>query len=120
MTLSFVRNFKPIIRPILMTPKQAAAKLGMSLTTFEEEVAAGKLAFVSISKAGAASQHRRYAQMHLDDYVKSNTAKETPKCQSSKSPTPHIIITNFKSTGKSFEAQLDEKIAKKQSKSSGK
>jgi hypothetical protein len=67
-----------------MTPKQAAAQLGLSVKNLMEHVAAGNIAYVNIGTK--TRKIHRFTATAPHAFMASQTVKEDPKCLSLKGP----------------------------------
>ena len=96
---------------MLMTPKDAASKLGISLKTLMAHVSTGNIRYVNIGT----KKRRicRFTQNILDRFIEKRKTKEYQKCLSINYPAHHITTTTSNGAATSFENLLDEKTKKK-------
>jgi hypothetical protein len=94
-------NSRPLPAEPLMTPKEAAAKLGVSVKNVMAHVAASRLRFINIG-----TMHRkvhRFTTYNLTTFLEKQKVTETP-CQSSSAPALKHAATTFKSGAVDFQA----------------
>jgi excisionase family DNA binding protein len=92
---------RPLPVEPLMTTKEAAAKLGVSVKNLMAHVAAGRLRFINIGTMDR--KVHRFTTYNLTTFIEKQKVTETP-CQSSSAPTPKHTATTFKSGVIDFQA----------------
>jgi hypothetical protein len=96
-------NSRPLPEAPLLTPKEAAAKLSMSVKTLMEHIRGGRLRFIDIGSGGVRKRHR-FTTYNLQTFIENQKVREVPKCQSTIAPTKKHIPTTFKSGAIDFLA----------------
>jgi hypothetical protein len=91
---------RPIREP-LMTPKVAAAKLGLSVKTLMVHVAAGRLRFINVGTK--TRKVHRFTDYSLEKFVESQKIREQP-CPSSSVPALKPTVSTFNSGAVDFLA----------------
>jgi excisionase family DNA binding protein len=92
---------RPLPDGPLMTPKEAAAKLGVSVKNLMGHVEAGRLRFINIG-----TMHRkvhRFTSYNLTTFLEKQKVRETP-CQSTSARTKKPTASTFKSGVIDFQA----------------
>jgi excisionase family DNA binding protein len=93
---------RPLPDGPLMTPKEAAAKLGVSVKTIMAHVVAGRLRFINIGTMDR--KVHRFTTYNLTTFIEKQKVRETPQCQSSNAPALKHTASTFKSGAVGFLA----------------
>ncbi|GAB1581722.1 helix-turn-helix domain-containing protein [Phyllobacterium phragmitis] len=101
---------RPLPSEPLMTAKEAAAKLNMSLKTLMKHVNEGRLRFINIGIGGR--RQLRFTPYNLQTFLENQKVREVPKCPSTKAPKALSTSTTFKSTVVAFSALPKPKAGK--------
>lgn len=75
---------RPLPDEPLFTPKEAAAKLNMSVKTLMSHVKEGRLRFINIGTQ--TRKVHRFTPYNLQTFIENQKIRETPKCQSISAP----------------------------------
>jgi hypothetical protein len=94
---------RPLSEEPLLTPKQAAAKLSMSVKTLMEHVRTGRLRYIDIGSGGVRKRHR-FTTYNLQTFIENQKVREVPKCLSTSAPTSKHTASTFKSGVTDFQA----------------
>lgn len=92
---------RPLPAEPLMTPKEVAAKLGVSVKTLLAHVAAGRLRFINIGTMHR--KVRRFTTYNLTTFLEKQKIKEQP-CPSSSAPALKPTVSTFNSGAVDFMA----------------
>lgn len=92
-----MKRDRPLPEEPLFTPKEAAAKLNMSLKNLMEHVRTGRLRFINIG-AGKVRKRYRFTSYNLETFLENQKERMVPECQSTNTPGLPTTKSNFKST----------------------
>lgn len=92
---------RPLPAEPLMTPKEAAAKLGLSVKTLIAHVASGQLRFINVGTK--TRKVHRFTEYNLQTFLEKQKVKETP-CQSLSAPAMKPTASIFNSEAVDFLA----------------
>jgi hypothetical protein len=87
----------------LLTPAEAARKLGCSIKTLNAHVASSALRCIDIGR-GRKRRHIRFAPADLDEFIANQTRKDSPACPSTLSRARHTSTSNSESVVIAFTA----------------
>jgi hypothetical protein len=95
----------------LFTPKEAAAKLKISMKVLMEHVRFGRIRFIDVG-VGKVRKCRRFTAKNIATFVEKQKVRETPKCQSTSAPIKKRTATTFKSGAVGFLEILEQQTKK--------
>jgi excisionase family DNA binding protein len=105
---------RPLPSEPLMTAKEAAAKLGISVKVLMQEVKAGRLRYVRIG-IGKQRIIRRFTEYMLKTYIENQKVREVPACQSTSPKAQLFLKPTSKSTAVAFTSLSKPATKKKPS-----